>query len=253
MSVPRQPELLVPDWPAPRSVRAVFTTRRGGHSHGPWQGFNLATHVGDDAQDVARNRALLAGLLPGADTVAWLEQVHGTTVVHLAAAPPRPLTADAAITSRPGLACAVLVADCVPILLTSRDGNAVAAVHAGWRGLADGIVAQAVAAFRVPPSTLMAWIGPCIGPTAYTIGAELAARFTALGAGRHCLPHADGWHLDLHGLARHALARAGVDAVHGAARCVHGDAQAFYSYRRDGRTGRMAALIWRDARIAPAA
>lgn len=252
MSTNPRPELLVPEWPAPPSVRAVFTTRHGGHSSGPWAGLNLATHVGDDAHDVMRNRALLAGQLPGADAVAWLDQVHGATVVHLAAAPRVPPTADAVLTRRPGLACAVLVADCVPILLASRDGSAVAAVHAGWRGLADGVIAQAVAAFSVPPAALLAWIGPCIGPAAYGVGADLAARFTALGAGRHCLSRAGRWHLDLHGLARHALVQAGVAAVYGAPRCVHDDARAFYSYRRDGRTGRMAALIWRDVRIAPA-
>ncbi|MCB1745871.1 MAG: peptidoglycan editing factor PgeF [Gammaproteobacteria bacterium] len=240
------PALLVPEWPAPPRVSACFTTRRGGCSNAPWDSFNLATHVGDATAAVARNRALLGDRLGADVSPCWMEQVHGERVVRLDARPGEPLRADAAITRRPGLACTVMVADCVPILLCAADGGEVAAVHAGWRGLANGIVGRAVAAFSAMPSTLLAWIGPCIGAGAYVVDDALRTRFLELDPGAAgCFSGGPAqWHFDLHALAHRQLALAGITAVYGAPCCVHADATRFYSYRRDGVTGRMAALIW---------
>ncbi|MGE0482812.1 MAG: peptidoglycan editing factor PgeF [Gammaproteobacteria bacterium] len=240
-----EPMLFEPTWPAPARVGACFTTRRGGFSAEPWDTFNLATHVDDDRDAVARNRDLLSCHLGPGVTPCWMEQVHGDYVARLDE-PPRGLCADAAITRVPGLACVVMVADCVPILLCTANGDEVAAVHAGWRGLAAGIVARTVASFATRPSRLLAWVGPCIGADAYVVDASLRTRFLTLDAGAEtCFQHrSTRWHLDLHALARRQLDGAGVGAVHGAPCCVHADAERFYSYRRDGVTGRMAALIW---------
>jgi len=240
-----QPTLLAPAWTVPVNVGACFTTRLGGVSSAPWDSFNLASHVGDEPGAVAENRARLMRAL-GLDTPpCWLEQVHGVEVLRLTA-PIADRRADAAVTAVPGLACVVMVADCVPLLLCSRDGREVAAVHAGWRGLAGGIIARAVAAFRAPPASLLAWIGPCIGATAYVVGNDVRSALCAVtpDAGT-CFARAPaGWHCDLAALAARQLAGAGVGAWTSAGACVHADAAHYYSYRRDGRTGRMAALIW---------
>lgn len=240
---------LTPNWAAPARVRASFSTRRGGVSSGPWTGLNLAAHVGDDPAAVAHNRARLRAALALPAEPCWLEQVHGTRVVRPAGATELP-PADAGYTRRAGVVCAVMVADCVPILLCSRRGDEVAAVHAGWRGLAAGIVARATAAFAARAHDLMAWIGPAIGPSAYVVGSELRAQFLAADPGSAALfkAQAAAWLLDLPGLAARQLARAGVHDVSCAGRCVHSEPTSFYSYRRDGITGRMAALIW----LAPA-
>lgn len=238
---------IVPDdWPVPAHVRALTTTRAGGISTGPYASLNLADHVGDDPAAVAANRMRLvaeAGL--PADPV-WLQQVHGNTVVDIARATPVP-EADAAYSHQPGQVCAVLTADCLPVLLCDRAGEQVAAVHAGWRGLAAGVIEQAVAALPVPGAELLAWLGPAISAAAYTVGDEVRETFiahdpraaAAFQPGRH-----DGWHADLYQLARQRLAACGVPAVHGGGRCTFREAQHFYSYRRDGVTGRMATLIW---------
>jgi polyphenol oxidase len=243
---PAAQSIIVPDWPAPAHVRAAFTTRRAGASRGPWTSFNLATHVGDDPAATAENRTRLQRAIGLELPPCWLEQVHGATVARFDAPPTTPPAADAAITTCPGLACAVLVADCVPVLMCSDDGTEVAAVHAGWRGLDSGILARAVAAFRAPPRKLLAWIGPCIGASAYTVGADLVSRFSARDRGSMACFHEQGstWHLDLHALARRQLAATGIGGIHGQLRCVHAEPAEFFSYRRDGTTGRMAALIW---------
>ena len=240
------PTLIVPDWPAPAAVRAVFTTRRGGTSVGPWASLNLATHVGDDGAAAASNRARLQHWLGLESQPRWLEQVHSTTVARFDAPGATVPKADAAVTTCPGLACAVLVADCVPVLLCSDDGAEVAAVHAGWRGLDGGVLARAVAAFHAPPHRLLAWIGPCIGASAYRVGPELVQRFATRDSGSAACfrQHDDAWQLDLHALTRRQLAAAGVGAIHGQPRCVYAEPAEFFSYRRDGVTGRMAALIW---------
>lgn len=233
-----------PDWPAPASVHAWVTERGSSARYGA---LNLATHVSDDASLVAANRARLRASLPLPAEPRWLEQVHGTRVVDL----DRPASgaADGAVTARVGTVCAVLTADCLPVLLCARDGRRVGAAHAGWRGLLDGVLPAAVAALGVAPSELLAWLGPAIGQSAYEVGAEVrdafvarspsaAARFVANARGR--------WQADLYGLARDALGAAGVTDVHGGGFCTFTEAERFFSHRREAPCGRMATLIWLD-------
>ena len=238
---------LRPDWAAPANVRALVTTRQGGASRGGFAGFNLAGHVGDDAAAVALNRAALARELPAPPL--WLDQVHGTVCV-AAESTGADATADACVAHRPGLVCAVLTADCLPVLLCDRDGGAVGVAHAGWRGLAAGVVESTVDAMRVPPDRLLAWLGPAIGPQAFEVGSEVREAFVARSAAADAAFRSRGegkWLCDLYLLARQRLAERGVAAVSGGGLCTYSDAARFFSYRRDGRCGRMAALIWLDA------
>ncbi len=242
------PVFIRPRWPAPPGVAAAVTTRAGGASRPPFDGFNLADHVGDDPAAVAANRARLRAALDLPGEPAWLRQVHGCGVAVLTAAPAATPEADAAVTAAPGVVCAVLTADCLPVLLCSRDGGRVGAVHAGWRGLAAGVLEAAVAALGVPPADVLAWLGPAIGPSAFQVGPEVRAAFveTDPGAEEAFVPDGgDRWRADLQALARRRLAACGVEQVFGGGPCTHGDPARFYSYRRDGVTGRMAALIWR--------
>lgn len=238
--------LILPDWPAPARVRALCTTRRGGVSAAPFDTFNLADHVGDDPAHVRENRARLAvqAALPSAPK--WLRQVHGTRVVDAARADDG--EADGSVAHKPGVVCAVLTADCLPVLLCDDSGTRVAALHAGWRGLASGIVEAGVAALGAPPASLLAWLGPAIGPAAFEVGVEVRAAFLEgdVQTATAFLPHGDRYLADIYALARHRLARAGVTRVYGGGACTVSDPAAFYSYRRDGRCGRMASLIWLD-------
>ena len=238
--------VFVPDWPLPPNVRAASTTRAGGYSRAPYGSFNLGDHVGDRPQAVARNRDLLCEALALPQAPAWLSQVHGTEVAGPAAPPG--VAADARYADRPGVVCAVLTADCLPLLLCSDDGQEVAAVHCGWRGLAGGIVARALARFRAPAAELSAWLGPAIGPAAFEVGAEVREAFLSMDAGSgQCFVagRGDRWLADLAGLAQRALAIAGVRRVHGGDACTVTEAGRYFSYRRDGVTGRMASLVWR--------
>jgi len=240
------PDWIVPDWPAPQRVRALVTTRAGGVSRGPYAWFNLGAHVGDDAAAVVRNRERLRGLLP-ADP-AWLQQVHGTEVVDAASAPAFP-RADAAVARTRHVVCAVLTADCVPVLLADRDGSAVAVAHAGWRGLAAGVIEAVVARMAAPAANVIAWLGPAIGPRAYEVGPEVRAAFVRREAATAAAfaPHrGDRLLADLFLLARQRLAAAGVTAVYGGGHCTYTDADRFYSYRRAPATGRFASLVWID-------
>jgi YfiH family protein len=236
-------DLLRPHWPdAPASVRALATTRDGGASTGPYAGLNLGTHVGDAAARVAANRARLAALLPSAPV--WLTQVHGCAVVDAAqgGAP----EADAAIASQAGVVCAVLTADCLPVLLCDRAGGVVGAAHAGWRGLANGVIERTVEAMRARGGAdITAWLGPAIGPFSFEVGEDVLAAFAHLpGASADFAPRGNGKYLaDIYALARKALAGCGVDSVAGGEWDTVRDPR-FYSYRRDGVTGRMASLIW---------
>jgi YfiH family protein len=242
------------DWPLPSGVRAAFTTRTGGASQAPWDSFNVAAHVGDEPADVAANRVRLKELLALPEEPRWLNQVHGITVCDLD--PPAthgPVTADAAIASVPGRVCAVMVADCLPVLFASRQGHKVAAAHAGWRGLAAGVLERTVAAFAVRRGELSAWLGPAISSDNFEVGEEVRAAFVAgdAGAGSCFVPNTRGrWQADLAGLARRRLAALGVTDVSGGQWCTYADRQRFFSHRRDGhlhagKGGRMAALIWR--------
>lgn len=237
---------IVPDWPAPMGVRALVTTRRGGISGSPWQGFNLGDHVGDDPVSVAANRARLRRELP-ADPL-WLAQVHGAQCVEASLAVSG-TQADASFTRQRGVVCAVLTADCLPVLLCDDRAGVVAVVHAGWRGLAAGVIEAAVAAMEVPGASLMAWLGPAIGPRAFEVGGEVREAFvaSAAAAAQAFEPQANGkWLCDIHALARLRLEAIGIHRVWGSNLCTVTDAETFFSYRRDGITGRMASLIWLD-------
>ncbi|WP_175108093.1 peptidoglycan editing factor PgeF [Pararobbsia alpina] len=250
-------DCLIPDWPAPSNVRAWVTTRRGGVSRPPFDTLNLGLHTGDERDDVLANRAAL-GRLAGA-RLAWLEQVHGTAVADAAEVlrAGQPLRADASVTSEPGIACIVMIADCLPVLFCDARGRAVGAAHAGWRGLSAGVLektAQAVARRAGEGAVVHAWLGPAIGPNAFEVGRDVfdafvdgapaaerettAAAFTAHGSAPQ------KYLADLHALARIRLRRAGVTSVAGTQACTVSDPARFYSYRRDGATGRFAALVW---------
>jgi polyphenol oxidase len=246
-------------WALPDGVHALCTTRAGGLSVPPFDSLNLGTHVHDDAQAVAANRGRLAQALGGAHPV-FLNQVHGVDVAELSAATPDNTPADACLTTRPQVACAIMVADCLPLLLTDVDGRVVAAAHAGWRGLAAGVVERTVQAMcqaaSVSPSTLRVWLGPCIGPDVFEVGGEVREAFMAHGAlaAEFFKPHpahAGKWLANLAGLARARLQALGVADVSGndgsADWCTVTQASTLFSFRRDGVTGRFAACIWRAA------
>lgn len=239
-------ELIRPDWPAPAAVLAFSTTRVGGGSRGPFASLNLGDHVGDDPACVALNRSRIRDDLGLPGEPLWLRQVHGCEVAEVGL-DPSPCAADAAVARAPGQVCAVMTADCLPVLLCDRLGCTVAAVHAGWRGLAAGVVERAVAAMGVTPDQVLAWLGPAIGPDAFEVGLEVREGFLAIDpdAGQAFGVGSEGrWLADLYGLARLALARAGVTAVFGGGYCTYSDPARFFSYRRDGVTGRMGSLIW---------
>jgi hypothetical protein len=238
-----------PDWPAPGHVRVLSTVRGGGVSEGPYASLNLAAHVGDRPEAVTANRALLreAARLP--DEPLWLEQVHGTAVVRHDGATPAPPRADAAVSSEPGRVCAVMTADCLPVVFVDRAGTRIGVAHAGWRGLVDGVLQATIAALGAAPGELHAWLGPAISPAAFEVGPEVRAAYLANLAVPDTfacfVPNERGRYLaDLYGLARLVLEAAGVKSVHGGGWCTHQDAVRFFSSRRDGVTGRMATLAW---------
>lgn len=237
-------ELIIPDWPAPPNVRALVTTRQGGVSLPPWASFNLGDHVGDDPACVAENRKRLSATLPG--PAIWLRQVHGTRCVDAGAVAPG-TEADAAIARRPGVVCAVLTADCLPVLLCDDAGTVVGVAHAGWRGLASGVIEATVAAMAVPGDRLLAWLGPAIGPQAFEVGDEVRATFMAQNpaASAAFVAGIPGkWWCDIYRLAAQRLDVLGVRRIASADFCTVRDSDHFFSYRRDGVTGRMASLIW---------
>jgi YfiH family protein len=258
-AIERQPWWRPADWPAPISVIAGHTLRAGGYSVGAWSGLadkaglNLGAHCGDDPRAVALNRGLLADALPSMPL--WLEQMHGVDVwrpsAYPAVAPAFPPQADGAVSAEPGRVLAILSADCLPVLITDRGGTVVGAAHAGWRGLAGGVLEQTLAAARdLAPKARdwLAWMGPAIGPTAFEVGDEVLAAFEAADpSASQCFVRghrAGKWFADLFGLARQRLARAGLHAVYGGGCCTVTDPARYYSYRRDRETGRMASLIW---------
>lgn len=238
---------IVAHWPAPAHIHAITSTRPGGHSREAYASFNLARHVGDDASAVNANRQQLKQSLNLLAEPRWLTQIHGCRVQ--SAHEPDSHPADASWTDRPGVVCAVLTADCLPLLLCDRAGSCVAAVHVGWRGLVAGVVEAAVAALPAEPADILAWLGPAIGPRAFEVGPDvLAACREAIDQTESCFtPIQTGhWHADLPRLVTLALHQAGVDSVYKSGLCTYSDTEHFYSYRRDGVTGRMASLIWMD-------
>lgn len=242
---------ITPDWPAPSTVRALSTWRHGGVSTAPYASLNLGDHVGDEPASVAENRGRLMAAAGLPAQPQWLSQVHGTDVVDLDAlssVDAGPLgRADACFARQPRRVCAILTADCLPILLAADTGNLVGAAHAGWRGLAGGVIETLVGALPVPPEQLMAWLGPAIGPEHFEVGAEV--RETLLrgdpGAASSFRPNARGRFLaDLGQLARRRLAALGVERIYGGGYCTFAEADRYFSHRRDGTTGRQATLIW---------
>lgn len=244
---------IVPDWPAPPNVGSLITTRLGGVSQGCFASLNLGDHVGDDAVAVATNRRYVCESITARPL--WLEQVHGIDVVDAGesarqasggSVPPR---ADASFARTARVACAVMTADCLPVLFCDDAGQVVAAAHAGWRGLLAGVLEQTIVAMAVPGDRLLAYLGPAIGPQAFEVGDEVRCAFVAIDARTaDCfLPSAPGkWLADLYKLARLRLAGQGVTRVFGGDACTFGDPARFFSYRRDGQTGRMASMIWLD-------
>ena len=246
---------IVPDWPAPAGIHAVFTLRTGGVSAPPFDSLNPASHVGDEPGAVAENRARLLRQLQLPSQPAWLEQVHGCRVADLDAGAGPKGPADAAVTHAAGPVCVVQVADCLPVLLCTGGGSAVGAAHCGWRGLAAGGLEATGRAMRTPPAQLLAWLGPAIGQAHFEVGEDVHAAFTAgdPGAAPAFVKNERGrWQCDLYALARRRLAALGVERVSGGGWCTYADPGRFFSYRRDGRCGRMAALIWRSDPLAPA-
>ena len=238
---------ILPDWPAPDNINACTTTRSGGTSLHAYGSFNLASHVGDDIRHVLKNRSLLKQTLDLPAEPVWLEQVHGTHVVDAAAA--SVYKADAAFADVAEKVCVVMTADCLPVLMCNRQGTKVAAAHAGWRGLQAGVIESTIDALQENPADLMLWLGPAIGPQAFEVGDEVRQAFineipaTKLAFIESRKGH---WLADIYQLARIRLQNKGVHEIYGGGLCTYEDASRFYSYRRDGDTGRMASLIWRQ-------
>ena len=242
-------DFIVPPWSAPKGVRALVTTRRGGVSRAPWHSLNLGDHVGDEPAAVVGNREQLRRQLP--DEPVWLHQVHGTRCVDAAKMRSGQggsiIEADAGISRQAGVVCAVLTADCLPVLLCDDAATVVGIAHAGWRGLAAGVIESTVAAMAEPATNLLAWLGPAIGPRAFEVGDEVRAAFISRDAAASSAFRAHGegkWLCDIYLLARQRLNALGVRRVAGADFCTVGDEARFFSYRRDGVTGRMASCIW---------
>ncbi len=238
--------VITPNWPAPSHVKAFVSTRKGGVSSGVYQGLNLGAHVKDRNELVEENRTLFKQKISMPNSLQWLNQVHGTNVATLPLSEGKGTEADAAMTSTANQVCAILTADCLPILFTNQDGSQVAAVHAGWRGLCDGVIEQTVNKFS-STDVVYAWLGPAIGATAFEVGGEVRAAFMEHDgeAAKAFVSKQEGkWLGDLYLLAKQRLESVGVDQVYGGERCTYEEKEWFYSYRRDGVTGRMASVIW---------
>jgi len=256
------PDWIIPHWPAPENVRALSTTRAGGHSTGAWRGLNLGLHCGDEPAAVLKNRKVLRACLPAEPH--WLRQEHGVAVFSY----PEPVkkqqvnesrdqpalpilgpAADAQVAFQPAQICAVLTADCLPVLFCNRSGTKVAAAHAGWRGLAAGVLEMTVQALGEPPDQLLAWLGPAIGARAYEVGDDVRTAFVRRDSEAEVCFRRTGehWMFDLYAMARRRLAQAGLAEVSGGTYCTYSEPERFFSYRRDGQTGRMASLVWLQA------
>ena len=240
-------DIIIPDWPAPANVHAMQTMRNKGYSHAPYDSLNLGIHVKDSPQHVALNRQLLSQYLPSEPV--WLNQVHGVNVVDAADTHCVP-DADASYATRKNVVCVTMTADCLPVLLCDTAGTVVAAIHAGWRSLCDGVieatVARILASTSVKPADLMAWLGPAIGPQAFEVGGEVRMQFIAKDAQAELAfkQNADKWLGNIYQIATQRLNNLGVTKIYGGRLCTYTDKERFFSFRRDGDTGRMATLIW---------
>ena len=240
------PEFIFPGWPVSAGIRACVTTRHGGVSNAPFDGLNLGNHVGDDPQAVAHNRQLVRQALQLPAEPVWLQQTHSISTIN-ADDRPSDCPADASWTDQPGVICAVMTADCLPVFFANQKQRRVAVAHAGWRGLADGILEATVDALDCPPNELTVWLGPAIGSSAFEVGDDVRDAFTGYNreATQAFKPKSSGkWLADLYLLACQRLNAAGIGAISGGEFCTYSDNERFFSYRRDGKTGRMASLIW---------
>lgn len=255
-------DFITPNWPAPANVKALQTTRMGGVSHAPFASLNLGVHVGDDAIAVAKNRQLLNPYLPSEPV--WVNQVHGLNVID-AATSSCLQDADASFTTKANVVCVTMTADCLPVLLCDKSGTVVAAVHAGWRGLCDGVIEAAIQKMRVPPTEILAWLGPAIGPNAFEVANDVREQFIEKDSRATLafkpLDHktADKWLCNLYLIAKQRLNKLGVTQIYGAGDheiddenhhenfCTYTDETRFFSFRRDNVTGRMASLIWLES------
>ncbi len=243
------PGWITPDWPAPANVRALSTLRTGGVSEGNYASLNLATHVGDDRDAVIRNRALLKDAAQLLAEPIWLEQVHGSVVWPASGPVTSPPVADASVARTHQQICTILTADCLPVLLCDLDGTAVGAAHAGWRGLAGGVLSETLREMGSRPARVIAWMGPAIEQSAFEVGDEVREQFIARSP-QHAHAFSQNergrWQADLYDLARRELTALGVAGVYGGGFSVYAQPEQFYSYRRDKQTGRMATMIWLD-------
>lgn len=244
-------QVVRPDWSVNTRVKAFVTTRRGGLSVKPYDSFNLATHVGDDLRVVMENRKKLKHHLELPAEPGWLEQVHGTEVTRNL--DEQGSCADASYANQPGRVCVVLTADCLPVFFASKSGREVAVAHAGWKGLLNGVIENTLQSFEAEPNEIDAWLGPAIGPAKFEVGEEVLRAFVAK-AGKHELATIEAfqelsstkWLADIYTLAKIRLKAKGIENIGGGQYCTVTDEDLFYSYRRDGKTGRMASLIWID-------
>lgn len=245
-----QLDFIQPNWPAPANVKSLQTTRVGGISVGPYSSLNLGAHVGDNHLFIDHNRQLLAPYLPSSPV--WINQVHGIAVIN-AASSKSLQDADASYSKLANVVCATMTADCLPVLLCDTKGTVVSAVHAGWRGLCDGVIEAAVHEMAVPPSEVLVWLGPAIGPQSFEVGDDVRTQFITIdpNASLAFKPHADKWLCDIYLLAKQRLQRIGVSQIYGATInvefCTYSEVSRFYSFRRDDATGRMASLIWLES------
>lgn len=240
--------MITPAWTAPKTISALSTTRKGGVSVAPFDSFNVGLHVGDDEQAVLANRELLTNQLP--NPAVWLNQIHSSDVVVIDERSDlnQVRSADALYTRLAKQPLAIMTADCLPVLLSSTSGDEIAAIHGGWRGLAQGVLANTLTHFKALPNDIIAWFGPAIGPSEFEVGQEVKACFCELNANhQHAFtPRGDKYLADIYLLARQQLAQLGVVNIFGGEYCTVSDKSQFFSYRRDGETGRMASLIWRN-------
>lgn len=233
--------LIKPDWPAPSNVGCFVSTRMGGSSCAPYDSFNLATHVGDEVESVLKNRKALP-----VQVESWLNQVHSNKVLRLPLSSEQDLTADASVTSVKGTACAVLTADCLPLLICSRGDSEIGAVHAGWKGLANGIIENTIHEMDSPADDLLVWMGPAIGPCHFEVGKELLNSFKDYEEAFLPGKSPGKYYMDIYKVAKLKLLNLGVSQVYGGQYCTFEESERFYSYRRDGITGRMASVIWME-------
>jgi len=238
--------MIYPDWPAPDNIKAFSSTRQGGFSLAPYNSLNLGEHVGDDINTVNKNRAALAIKEKLPESPRWLKQTHSTTV-SLASNWQHGDEADAIVSADNSQVCTIMTADCLPLLLCNRQGTKVAAIHAGWRGLSAGIIEKTLSHFSCPPQEVMVWLGPAIGPSQFEVGTDVFSQFTAQSTVAHLAFQAtDSEHYlaDIYLLAKQRLNASGITNIYGGEHCTVADSTRFFSYRRDGMTGRMASMIW---------